>query len=285
MPELPEVEVAARNLRRWAGSREIRAVSVEANAARVIRPAAPADLRALEGARVTSIARIGKHLLLTCEKDRGAIGVLSHLGMTGKWLCRDERAPAPPHARLHLRLDDGHVLHYCDLRLFGRFRIVPGARFESVPEIAGLGPDPLATGVDVERLRAALGRTRQAVKVAIMDQALLPGVGNIQASEALFRAAVDPRRPGNTIKPAEAGHIAEGVLASIRDTLADFHAAHYDAGGGAEVAYVEEGAPNTFRVYDRAGEPCPRCPPRSRARIERVVLGGRSTYFCPRCQR
>ena len=146
----------------------------------------------------------------------------------------------------------------------------------------------LDAGVDVDRLLAALARTQQPVKVALMDQALLPGVGNIQASEALFRAAVDPRRPGKTIKRAEAARIAEGVLASIRDTLTDFHAAHHDAGDGADVAYVEEGAPNTFRVYDREGEPCPRCPRGRTGRgstIQRVVLGGRSTFFCPRCQR
>jgi formamidopyrimidine-DNA glycosylase len=195
--------------------------------------------------------------------------------MTGKWLRRAEGDPPTRFSRARFHLDGGAVLHFDDLRLFGRLRVVPAARFEEVPEVAALGPDPLERGIEPERLGAALARSRLPVKVRIMDQALLPGVGNIQASEALFRARVDPRRKGASLSGREVKALAAAVLASIRESIAQQD--------GPELAYVEEpGAENPFRVYGREGERCPRC---RRARIVRAVQAQRSTFFCPRCQR
>jgi formamidopyrimidine-DNA glycosylase len=276
MPELPEVEFAARSLRRWARGRRIQAAATDPRAARIFRPAGPAAFaRAVSGARVREVTRIGKHLLLTLERDGAPLGLLSHLGMTGKWLLQPRAEGAPPsHSRARFQLDDGRVLHYQDPRLFGRLRLVPGARFEVVPEIAALGPDPLASGIDVERLSQALSRTRLAIKPKLLDQRLLPGVGNIHASEACFRARVDPRRPSRSLSRAEVRRLADAVLASFRMTL--------DAEKGPRITYVEEGGANPFLVYGREDEPCPRC---RRARIHRIVQAQRSTYFCPRCQR
>ncbi|HYD42594.1 MAG TPA: bifunctional DNA-formamidopyrimidine glycosylase/DNA-(apurinic or apyrimidinic site) lyase [Anaeromyxobacter sp.] len=275
MPELPEVEFAARCLRRWARGRRVEAVELDPGARRILRPSTPqAFARALRGARVEEIRRIGKHLLVTLAQDGAPLGLLSHLGMTGKWL-RTAGAAAPPrHSRARLRLDDGRVLHYQDLRLFGRLRLVPGARFEAVPEVAALGPDPLAEGIDVARLAAALARTRLPVKVKLLDQRLLPGVGNIHAGEACFRARLDPRRPARSLSRAEVKRLAGGILASFHLTL--------DAEKGPEITYVEEGGANPFLVYAREGEPCPRC---GRETIRRVVQAGRSTFHCSRCQR
>ena len=276
MPELPEVEYAARSLRRWAAGRRIEAVELDPRAGRIVRPAVPrAFARAVEGARIGAVDRIGKHLLIALEKDGAPLGLLSHLGMTGKWLRGGEGGVAPSHSRARLRLDDGVVLHYQDARLFGRLRLVPGARFQDVPEIAALGPDPLERGVDPGALAAALARSALPVKVKIMDQRLLPGVGNIHASEACFRARIDPRRPARSVSRAEARRIAAGVLASFRATLEAEH--------GPEIAYVEEpGAENPFLVYAREGERCPRC---RRDEIRRIVQAQRATFFCPRCQR
>jgi formamidopyrimidine-DNA glycosylase len=274
MPELPEVELAARSLRRWAGDRTL--VAVEAEPTRVLRPAGPAALRPLVGARLGEVRRIGKNLLLGFEGARGPVGAWSHLGMTGKWLRRAPGEPPPRHSRLRLRLDDGATLHYVDQRLFGRFRMVPHARFDEVPELAALGPDPLEQGIDGRRLADMLARTSRPVKVALLDQALLPGVGNIYACEALFRARIDPRRPARSLARAEVDRLARAVLASMRASLRQLEQRRGD------VTYVEEGAPNPFAVYDRAGERCPRC---GRAKIERVALGGRGTFFCPRCPR
>jgi formamidopyrimidine-DNA glycosylase len=275
MPELPEVEIAARNLRRWASGRRVERAEADPRAARIFRPASPADFaRGIAGARVSGVERRGKQLLVTLSAAGGPLGLLSHLGMTGKWLRREPGETAPDHSRARLHLDDGAVLHYRDPRLFGRLRIVPGARFGELPELAALGPDPLRDGVDADRLAACLRRTRRAVKVAMLDQRILPGVGNIQASEALFVARIGPRRRASALSRDEVRRLARAVVASVRRAIA--------REDGPEIAYVEEpGSENPFRVYAREGERCPRC---RQARIRRIVQAQRSTYFCPRCQ-
>jgi formamidopyrimidine-DNA glycosylase len=285
MPELPEVEVAARNLRRWAGKKTIRAVRADPKAARLFRPATPKAVEALAGARFGDVRRIGKNLLLTFvpRAPGGApLGVWSHLGMTGKWLRRTGKAPAPPATRVEIDLAGGARLCYVDRRMFGRFRLVPGARFESIPEIAALGPDPLTDGIDVPAFTKRLSRLRAPIKVALLDQTLLAGVGNIQASESLFRAGIDPRRPARSLSPVEVKRLATAIRKSIDFTLKTFAAAGAD-GGGADIGYVEEGkAPNTFLVYGRAGERCPG--KESKGVIVRIVQAGRATFYCPRCQ-
>jgi formamidopyrimidine-DNA glycosylase len=276
MPELPEVEFAARSLRAWTRGRTLVRVEADPKARYVFRPSTPRALaRALEGARFGAIRRIGKQLLVAMERDGEPVGLLAHLGMTGKWLRRREDDPPPRFSRARLALDDGSVLHFSDLRLFGRLRAVPGARFDEVPEVAALGPDPLEAGIDPDRLHEALARSRLPVKVRIMDQALLPGVGNIYASEALFRARIDPRRRASSLSRREIGALARAIVASMREGIVRQE--------GPEIAYVEEpGSENPFLVYAREGETCPRC---RRARISRVVQAQRSTFFCPRCQR
>ena len=221
MPELPEVEIAARNLRSWAQGKRIDDVEAEPKAKYVFRPSSPAAFaKAVAGARFGDVRRIGKHLLVRLDRDGAPVGLLAHLGMTGKWLRRREGDPATRFSRARFHLDDGTVLHFDDLRLFGRLRVVPGARFDEVPEVAALGPDPLERGVDLARLGEALARSRLPVKVRIMDQRILPGVGNIQASEALFRARVDPRRRSSSLSPREVKAVADGVLGSVRDAIA-----------------------------------------------------------------
>ena len=305
MPELPEVEVAARNLRRWAEGREIVAVRTYPRATRIFRPGNPATLRHLVGTRLETVRRVGKNLLLTLRappeakpeaKSRtrsparpaaspgasSAVGVWSHLGMTGKWVRRLPGAPSPPFARLDLTLDDGARLHYVDPRMFGRLRWVPAADFDALPELRSLGPDPLVDGVDPRRLGERLSRSKLPIKVALLDQTVLAGVGNIQASEALFRARLDPRRPAARLSRAELGRLGRAIVDSIAFTLASFGEAGSD-GGDADIHYVEEDrADNPFLVYGRDGEPCPRS---RRATIVRLVQAQRATFFCPHCQR
>ncbi|HZZ86160.1 MAG TPA: bifunctional DNA-formamidopyrimidine glycosylase/DNA-(apurinic or apyrimidinic site) lyase [Anaeromyxobacteraceae bacterium] len=276
MPELPEVEIAARNLRRWTRGRRIDAVEIDPRATRIFRPGAPDDFAAaLAGRRVARVDRHGKQLLLTLDGAGGKLGLLAHLGMTGKWLRRRPGEEPPSHSRARLRLDSGAVLHYRDLRLFGRLRLVPGARFEEVPELGALGPDPLRDGIDAAALGAALARSRRPIKVALLDQSLLAGVGNIYASEALFRARVDPRRPASSLSRPEVRRLAKALVEAMEESLARQE--------GPEISYVEEpGAENPFLVYGKAGEPCPRC---RRALVARAVQAQRSTFYCPRCQR
>lgn len=272
MPELPEVEFAARVLRAGLVGRHIEAVRADPRATRIFRPASGRALaRALTGRRAEAVARVGKHLLISLGP--GPLGLLSHLGMTGKWLRRGPGEPEPSHVRLRLALSDGAALLYRDPRLFGRLRLVPGARFADVPEIAALGPDPVADGVDAGRLAALLAATRRAVKVALLDQRLLAGVGNIHASEACFRARLDPRRRADRLVAAQVRALARGIRATLSVALRSME--------GQEITYVEEGGENPFLVYARAGEPCPRC---RRGRIRRIVQAQRSTFWCPRCQ-
>jgi formamidopyrimidine-DNA glycosylase len=285
MPELPEVEVAARNLRRWTAGRRVRSVRADAHAKRILRPGTARSLQVLAGARFGEVRRIGKNLLIALaartSARTGMVGIWSHLGMTGKWLRRTGNDPAPPASRVELSLDDGSRLHYVDRRMFGRFRVVPGARFDQLPEIAALGPDPLTDGIDAVALHARLARLKTPIKVAILDQALLPGVGNIQASEALFRAEIDPRRPAHSLSVAEVKRMAKAILESIHFTLKTFATAGAD-GGQADIDYIEEGtAPNPFLVYGRSGAPCPRC---KKGTILRIVQAQRATFLCSRCQ-
>ncbi len=277
MPELPEVEIAARNLRTWALGRTIREVETDRRAVRIFRPASSSAFAAgLRGARVDGVLRLGKHLLVTLRSAGGVpLGLLSHLGMTGKWLCRAPGEEEPAYTRARLLLDDGRTLHYRDPRLFGRLRLVPGARFHEIAEVAALGPDPLEEGIDLDRLARAFARRRGPVKIALLDQALLPGVGNILASEALHRARVDPRRSAAALTRRELGRLRDGLLETVRESIARDE--------GPEIAYVEEpGTENPFLVYAREGEPCPRCKTVS---IRRLVQAQRSTFYCPRCQR
>jgi formamidopyrimidine-DNA glycosylase len=276
VPELPEVEITARNLRRWGEGRRIERVRTDVRAARIFRPGDRAAFaRAVAGARFVRVDRRGKHLLVTLEDRRGCpLGLWSHLGMTGKWVWRAATDPAPPHSRARLDLDDGHALHYLDPRLFGRLRTVAGADFAAVPDIGALGPDPVHDGIDPGRLGDRLRATRRAVKVALLDQALLAGVGNIHASESLFAARVDPRRRGGSLSAEEIRRIARAIAASLRRGIVSQE--------GPEIAYVEEpGAENPFRVYARDGERCPRCRVHE---IRRIVQAQRSTFFCPGCQ-
>jgi len=214
------------------------------------------------------------------QNQAGTVGVWSHLGMTGKWLRRPTTVTAPRFARVSLELDDHHTLHYVDMRLFGRFQVIAGARFADVPTLAALGPDPLNDGIDARALHRRLQAIKAPIKVALLDQNLLAGVGNIQASEALFRARLDPRRPARALTLADVQRLRRGILASIAFTLKTFTDEGADS-DAADIQYVEEpGTPNPFLVYGRGGERCRRC---RKAVIERSVQAGRSTFTCPAC--
>lgn len=267
MPELPEVEIASRQLRAWAKGRRI--ASAKAERSRVIRGQSPQRFAQLAGHRLEDVERAGKWMLLRFD---GGEGLLSHLGMTGKWIRRDRDAPPPSHVRATLELEDGHVLDYRDPRLFGRLVRGKVEQLRKLPALAALGPDPLA-GIDTGRLYDVLRRTRRSLKETLMDQRTLAGLGNIQVSEALHRARLHPQRLGVSVSPDEAARLVSAIGEALRAALEGEDSPE-------PITYVEEGGENIFLVYDRAGEPCANCG----TAIERIVQGGRSTYFCPHCQ-
>ncbi len=263
MPELPEVELAARNLRAWACGAEI--VDVSAPDTRVIRGG---SLQLID-AQIVAVDRRGKWLRLTLDDTRL---VFSHLGMSGRWLRRDERDPTERSERVRLDVSKRTVvtsLRYVDPRMFGRFLVAT----KDIPEWKSLGPDPLVDRVDGPVLLRVLGERRRAIKEVLLDQTVLAGIGNIQATEALWRARIDPRARANELTPRRLGALSRAIRWTIERTLS--------LEEGPEIQYVEDaGAPNPFLVYGREGEPCPRCS----EGLERIVLGGRSTVFCPSCQ-
>lgn len=267
MPELPEVEFARRALVRWFAGRTL--VRTEADRrARTFRDGDPGVFAALDGALVRAERR-GKYLLLAFSNGLGVVG---HLGMTGKFVKR----PAGEEvrwSRARFVLDSGEVIHLQDMRLFGRLEAMPAAELRAAPAVAKLGVDPLTDGLTAAQLSEAVAASKQPLKVALMDQARVTGLGNIHAAEALFRARLHPARAPATLSAAEWRALAKAIHATIRFALEA-------EGDGDEIEYVEEGAPNPFLVYGRAGTPCRRC----RTTVESFTQGGRTTHFCPHCQ-
>lgn len=266
MPELPEVEIARRTLERWLGGAEV--TGAQAERTRVFRAGGRADFDCLRG-RLARADCHGKLLLVSLDSGQG---FLSHLGMTGKWV-RRAAGEAVPYSRARLMLSDGTVVHYRDPRLFGRIEPHPAEALRTLPAVQAQGPDPLLTRLTGRQLRDALGTTRVPIKVALMDQRRLAGLGNIHAAEALWRARIHPARSTRSLEVAKWNRLATAIRRGL-----DFALSAEDA---EEIAYVEEpGTENPFKVYARAGEGCPRCG----TPIRLLRQGGRRTDFCPRCQ-
>ncbi len=266
MPELPEVESARRNLVRWFHGHRV--VKAEADNTRVFRGAKRARFSELTG-RVESLDRRGKYLLLTFEGGRG---LLAHLGMTGKFVRRPQ-GHVEPHSRARFHLDDGTVIHFKDSRLFGRMEPAPAARLRELKAIQELGRDPVVDGLSAEQLREAVGSSKQDLKVALMDQGRVTGLGNIYAAEALFLSGLHPARKPASLKPEEWERLTQAIHEVLQAAMAQEQ-------GDEQVYLEEEGSENPFRIYGRAGTPCPKCG----VKVQSFTQGGRTTHFCSKCQ-
>ena len=264
MPELPEVETVVATLRPKVLGRPIVAVvSVRQD---ILTPP-DVDLPArLSGRTFRAVERRGKRIV--CTLDDGNRFYI-HLGMTGQVSVVAADAPLPPHT--HLELDLGKTrLRFRDPRRFGGLWWLGAAAADEE-----MGPEPL--GLRPAALLRRLGRTTRAVKNALLDQRVVAGLGNIYVDEALHAAGIHPLTPADRLSASDVGRLSRSIKATLRrairhrgSTLRDY----LDADGAAV------GFQRLHRVYDRAGHPCPRC----RTPIERIVLGARSTHFCPRCQ-
>jgi formamidopyrimidine-DNA glycosylase len=266
MPELPEVELARRNLERWFDGHRV--VGAEAERTRTFRGANRGDFEAIRG-RLERVDRKGKYLMFAFE---GGKGLVAHLGMTGKFV-RRPKGQVEPYSRARFLLDDDDVIHFRDPRLFGRMEPCDAEKLEYVPAVAALGRDLLKEPPTAQSLRQALGHLKVGIKVALMDQGRVAGLGNIHAAEALYRARIHPARKPTSLKADEWGRLAKGIRDCVRFALAREKSE--------EIQYVEEpGTENPFLVYGRAGEKCRRC----RTPIRSFAQGGRTTFFCPKCQ-
>ncbi len=276
MPELPEVETVRRML---AGAIQGRRVARATVSRRRLRTASLAALpRALAGRTFAAPRRTGKFLLLDLDGGRT---LLSHLGMSGRWLFWPPgRAPDRALEHVHLRIGfaDGASLWYQDVRRFGMLRVLATARLPEDASLRLLGPDPLAEPRDGGALRAAARGARTSIKVWLLDQRRIAGLGNIYASEVLFRARVDPRRRAGALTATEWGRVAAEIPAVLQESIARMGTtfSSYRTIWNEPGRYGDE-----LLVYDRAGEPCRACG----GEVRRIVQGGRATYFCPGCQR
>jgi len=271
MPELPEVETIVRDLGRTIPGRTIREVQV-------FRPdliegeAADRFAAGLRGESVARITRRAKNIVVELR----AQWLVVNLGMTGRLLVGGSGAPLPQHLGVRFVLDDGRELLYQDVRRFGRLQRFFDEQWAARAAVFGLEPlEPEFTGAVLFDLTR---RSRVAIKTWLMDQRRVVGVGNIYASEALFRAGIDPRREANSLSTEEADLLRDMIRAVLLEainfrgtTLLDYRDAQGERGGFAE----------RLRVYDRAGKPCRECA----TPILRLVQGGRSTFFCEVCQR
>ena len=285
MPELPEVEVVRRGLEGLTGQT---VATVEVLTARSIRRhlAGPADFAGrLAGRRLGGARRRGKYLWLPL--DDGEV-LLAHLGMSGQFLIVGSQAPAESHLRVRLGLEPTRTgtevdLRFVDQRTFGGLSITtvaPSAHDGTVvpAPITHLGVDPLEPTFDSERFSDRLRRRRTGVKRALLDQALVSGVGNIYADEALWRARLHYARPTETLRRAEAERLLAAVRSVLQDALGQggtsFDSLYIDVDGRA--GYFER----ALAVYGREDQPCPRCG----TPIRRHPFMNRSSYVCPRCQ-
>jgi formamidopyrimidine-DNA glycosylase len=282
MPELPEVEVLARHLRPVLRGKIVRRVTVRR--ARVIQPTSERELkRALAGAKFKSLSRRGKYLLFAfCSPAlRKNITVLGHLGMTGRMFVAPKDTPLPKHAAVILELNRGNFI-YEDTRYFGRFTLELSAAEK-------LGPEPLDEILPAVDFARRLKSSRQPIKVKLLDQSLVAGIGNIYASEALFRAGISPRRAANRLTFAQTKKLQRAVREVLSAAIECGSTIPLNLSGGKKTDGLfyfghAHDTPDFYEerllVYDRAGKPCVKCG----SPIRRIVQAARSTFFCPRCQ-
>jgi formamidopyrimidine-DNA glycosylase len=282
MPELPEVEVLVRHLAPLLKGKIVRAVEVRRVA--VLSPTPVARFRrAVAGARFTNLSRRGKYLLFELQppNSRKSFCLLGHLGMTGRMYVARADDPLPKHTAVVLSLGRRRLI-YEDTRYFGRLTLDTRA-------LSKLGPEPLAANFTANYFATALKRSSQPIKVKLLDQTLVAGVGNIYASEALFRARISPRLPARKLTREQVARLRQSIRRVLRVAIdcgstlpLNFSTAashdglfYFGRAVNAPDFYAER-----LRVYDRADRPCLNC----RTPIQRIVQAARSTFFCPQCQ-
>jgi formamidopyrimidine-DNA glycosylase len=282
MPELPEVETVANGVNHRVRGQRIESVWLSFKPQTFKTPAAEM-LELLEGRRIERVRRVGKHIVFDLEGETRPpsepsndekLQWIVHLGMTGRLLVCEPETPLPPHTHAILKLSSGRELRFVDARRFGRLAIhlVAG----EVGGFRGPGQEPLSIPVQ-DFARLFHGR-KLAIKLALLNQGLLQGVGNIYADEALFRAGIRPRRMAGRLRLAELERLHASVQSVLREAIA--------LGGSSVSDYVDaDGVEGFFqlehKVYQRTGQPCLVCG----TPILKIVMGGRSTHYCPNCQR
>lgn len=274
MPELPEVEIVTRRLSKLiVGKTIIKAQLIRAGLSPENSPRQFASW--LKGARVDEVTRRGKHILAHLSNNRTLI---THLRMTGRFIYLDEAAEHTPHTHALLWLDCGKKLLFDDQRHFGLMMVARTADLDRVKHLNKLAPEPFGPEFTPEYLQQTLKRSSQPIKLALLDQTKVVGLGNIYASEALYRAKINPRLAAKLISKPRIASLHREILSILVEAI-DNDAEFDVEKGDLDASYG--GYDRVARVYEREGQPCPVC----RAPIRRLTQGARSTYYCPKCQR
>ena len=271
MPELPEVETTVRGLARYLEGARIERLTL--NRADLRRPFPEGLVQAMTGAEVTGLGRRAKYGLI--HTGRGGTFVF-HLGMSGRW--RIEPDELGKHDHLVIETTSGHVLSLCDPRRFGSVDLIETDQLDAWPTFAALGPEPLSDDFSSGQLKSALAGRSAAIKLMLLDQRIVAGLGNIYVCEALFRAGIDPRKAAGKVSLAALDRLVAAVKTVLTEAI--------EAGGSSLRDYAQPSGElgyfsKRFDVYDREGQPCVR----DGAPILRIVQGGRSTWYCAKCQK
>ncbi|OGM80582.1 DNA-formamidopyrimidine glycosylase [Candidatus Woesebacteria bacterium RIFOXYC1_FULL_41_14] len=282
MPELPEVETMRLQLKKYLTGHKI--TSVEVNNRKTFQ----GDEKKILDTKILDTRRFGKVSVIDLANG---YSIITHVKLTGQFIYRGPNLVKPrelsskvtggipgPHTLVIFNLDRGGVLYYNDVRRFGWIKIEKTGEVESEPFIKKLGPEPFK-GLTLDLFREILSKTSRSIKVVLMDQEKMGGVGNIYANDALWLSKINPKTPAKNLKNEEAKILFDAILKVLEEGL--------KYGGASELAFVtpdgtEGNYQNHTLVYGHEGEPCDRC---HKTVIKKVFLGGRGTYFCPFCQK
>ena len=299
MPELPEVEHVVRALRRVIVGRTI--IASQIKLPKLVAPASPSAFkRKLKGSTITGVSRRGKFILIELDPNRAlrhgrasatertsqkparkqGLVLAVHLRMTGKFLYLDMDADLPRHSHAVFYLDNERRLVFRDQRQFGIMKLISRSRLHRTKGIVELAPEPLSDDFSVDYLKHVFARSRRTLKTLLLDQSRVLGLGNIYAAEALFRAGINPFKTSAQLSTKRVARLHTAIVEVLRDAITDSSTSRIDLAQPNGFSYGEA-FERFWQVYEREGEPCFRCG----ARIRRVAHGGRSTYWCPRCQR
>lgn len=281
MPELPEVETIRGQLERFLVGHEVLGIDVKS------RKIFSEGEKNLVGGKIKKVRRFGKVTVI--DLDNG-YSVATHIKLTGQFVYRGPNLKAPKdlsrkiaggvpgsHTHVIFSFDKGGHLFYNDIRRFGWMKVVKTVEVENIPFIKKLGPEPFA-GLTLAKFREIISKTKRPIKIVIMDQEKMGGVGNIYATDALWLSKINPKRPANSLKNEEQKNLYNAILKVLKKGI--------EMGGASELAYVtpdggEGGYQKHFLAYAQDGKLCTRC---KREKLKKYFLGGRGTYFCPNCQ-
>ncbi len=277
MPELPEVETVRITLKPIIGAK----ITSLWWSGKNLRLNAAFDLKGVEksvGCKIESISRLGKYLILYLQNSE--LALLVHLGMSGRFRYFPKGSTRPAHTHVEWELADGRLLRFTDPRRFGQVECIVRGKEREHASLGKLGPDPVNDEISVQVFYEKCQRTRRPIKVALLDQSLVAGIGNIYASEALWSAKIHPERPANTLSKKACKVLIEAVrevltraLSHGGTSLKDFVAADGHAGQHSHYLWV----------YDREGQGCPKASCTSV--IKRIVQQNRASFLCTKCQR